>query len=416
MEGIAVGGSAIIRGATALTATVLAANSGTAFAQSAPTDRVTELSVNFDVRHDSNVARTDAARAASRGLSLSDERATPSVSLRFGRPIGRHSVELDANVGYDFYRRNKQLNRERLSLAGTANLVGGPCDLTLEPSISRRQSDLADLALLTGTGTGTGTDTVKNTETVQRYAAELRCGRQYGLRPLATIERAIGDNSEPRRQISDYRSFRYGAGVGYTNPVLGDFSARYQHGETSYPKRPAALQSSGYSLDRFSVTAKRDIGAILTASGMLAYLKLRPDQGTSSDFSGVAWDLQLTATPTPDFRVTGSMSRDTSPSLGTDALYQLSRDYSLGASYAVSRVLSVSILGSIDKRDYVGATGFYGPALTNSVQRTVTGTVAFKPSRRIGFAVDVGYQSRNANGVIYDYDNFFAALRTKLTL
>ena len=105
-----------------------------------------------------------------------------------------------------------------------------------------------------------------------------------------------------------------------------------------------------------------------------------------------------------------------SPSLGTDALYQIGNSYAVGATYQLSRDISFSLRGNIDDRHYEGAGSIFGIALTDSVQRSVTGSVALAQSRRLGVAVDVGYAERDANGTFFDYDSFYAGIRTTFRL
>lgn len=395
-----------IAGAVALVAAAAPASAQQAGGQ------VTELSFTIEDRHDSNIARTDRARASQRGLALGDTRTTPAVQLTVARPLGRNTIGLTASAGYDFYRRNTRLNRERITLAANAGIAAGGCVLNLSPSYSRRQSDLADLAFLAVPGV----DSVRNTETVQDYNAELRCGSSYGLRPVLTATRSTGSNSSVPRRISDYRTWSYGSGLGYTSPALGEFTALLTRTETSYPNRPAVLARSGFDTTRAQLTGKRELGGLITATWGLSYISLDPQQGGTRRFRGLGWNLAAAAVATPDLRVTAGLSRDVSPSLGTDALYVLNRTYQLGATYAVGTNLSFGVNGSVDHRRYVGATPVFGPALTNSSQRSIVGTVSASTSRRLGVGLDIGYQNRNANGTLYDFRNVFAALRAKFTL
>lgn len=401
----------VIRGA-AVIGTALVQAVSPAHAQQAATGPFWQLSFTLEDRYDENVVRTDRARAVARGLTLGDARTTPAVLFTIERPLGRNMLSLNASAGYDFYRRNTQLNRERLSLGARASLNAQGCNLVLAPTFSRRQSDLGDLAILAVPGI----DSVRNTETVQDYSAELSCGAQYGIRPLVTAGRSIGDNSNDFRRISDYRTWRYGGGLGYNSPTLGDFTARVTRSETKYPGRPTALGRSAFNTNRGELTGRRELGSLLTANGSISYISLDPQQGGTRRFRGLGWNLSLVAVPKPDLRVTGGLSRDVAPSLGTDALYVLNQGYSLGTTYALSRQLSVALSGDIARRRYVGATSLFGPALTNSTQRTVVATISASSSRRLGVSADLGYQKRNANGALYDYSNFFAALRTKFTL
>ena len=400
--------------ASALAASVIAACPGAALAQLAPPIvQNTELSATLSVRHDSNVAHGSAANAAARGLTETDERITPALRFTIARPLGRNGFSLTGETGYDFFRRNSQLNRERIGVNALGRLAAGPCTVDLMPSYSRRQSDLGEIAFLNTPGTAS----VKNTETIQDYSGVLRCGRAIGFHPTASLGRSIGDNSNSFRRISDYRTTRYGGGIGYTNPVVGDLSLEYNHARTKYPNRPALFGSgSGYTTNRVQLSGSRDIGAILTAHGSLSYIKLTPDLPGAKGFKGSGWSLGLIARATPDLQITADTSRDVFPSLGTDALFQVNRSYALGATYALTRAIQLSLNGAIDRRNYVGTSSTFGPALTDSVQHSATGTVTYAYGPRLSFAIDVGHQTRNANGTIYDYKNTFVALRTSFKL
>ncbi|MGC7532536.1 hypothetical protein ACPWML_26315, partial [Pandoraea pneumonica] len=82
------------------------------------------------------------------------------------KALGRNSLTLSGFAGYDFYRRNKQLNRERLGLNADLGLVGGPCFLHLRPGFSRMQSDLGDIIPISAEGV-TDRRSVRNVATTQ---------------------------------------------------------------------------------------------------------------------------------------------------------------------------------------------------------------------------------------------------------
>ncbi|MGJ3628667.1 hypothetical protein AB5I41_20335 [Sphingomonas sp. MMS24-JH45] len=141
------------------------------FAQGLPREDVA-IDLSLDVRHDSNVVRSSADRAAARGLVRSDQRATPSIDLILARPLGRNRVQIVASAGYDFYRRNSRLNRERLSLIGDGSVIGGPLTIDVTAALARRQSDPADLTPLLIPGI----DSIRNTQTTQDYSVRARLG------------------------------------------------------------------------------------------------------------------------------------------------------------------------------------------------------------------------------------------------
>lgn len=388
---------------------------GRAAGQGLPRQDITAIDLSLDVRHDSNVVRSSADRAAARGLVRSDQRATPSIDFILARPLGRNRVQLVASAGYDFYRRNSRLNRERLSLVGDGTVIGGPLTIDLSAALARRQSDPADLTPLLIPGI----ESIRNTQTTQDYGIRARLGsRPYGLKPVVSAGYATGTNSAPLRRIADYRLFRYGGGLSYEGPALGYVDLQYLRSDIDYPNRPALLGQSGFRTERIQLSARRDLGAVLVAQGSLSWITLTPDQARAGvrDFDGIGYSLALTAIPRPDLRVTASVSRDVTPSLGTDALYQVGNSYALTGVYQLSRDTYVSLAGSIDDRRFEGAGRVFGVALTDSVQRTVSAGVGFAQSRPLRVAVEAGYTEREANGTAFDFGSFFVGARTSYRL
>lgn len=374
-------------------------------AQAVP-QRLTEIVLSADARYDSNVARRNPAQAGLLDLVPEDVVVTPEVQVHLVRPAGLNKFSLNAGLGYVIYNRNTRLNRERLSVDAEADLALGPCQLVLTPSYSRGQSDLSQIAGALAPAAAS----ISNTQSIQDYQGELRCGNRSGWRPVAFLQRSIGDNSNALRRISDYRTFSYGGGISYSSPVIGDYSLTYRRADTSYPGRPAVAGGTGFVIDRVTLSAERNIGSVLRAGGSASFLGLNPDQAGLRNFNSVGWSLSATLLPVPDLQIKGETARDIKPSLGSDSLYQVSRDYSLRATYALSSHTRLSLQGAISDIDYTGAGTTFGPALTRSVQRSVSGNLTENFSRRLGVSIDVGYQRRDANGSVFDYDNFFAGM------
>lgn len=386
-----------------------------AAAQGLPREDVTAIDLSLDVRHDSNVVRSNIERANARGLVRSDQRATPSIDFILARPLGRNRVQLVASAGYDFYRRNSRLNRERLSLVGDGTVIAGPLTIDGSAALARRQTDPAELTPLLLPGI----ESIRNTQTTQDYNLRARLGSsRYGLKPVASVGYGTGTNSAPLRRIADYRLFRYGGGVSYESPALGYVDLQYLRADIDYPNRPALLGQSGFGTERIQLTARRDLGAVLVAQGSLSWITLTPDQRAAGvrSFDGIGYSLALTAIPRPDLRVTASVARDVTPSLGTDALYQVGNSYAVTGVYQLSRDTYVSLSGAIDDRRFEGAGRVFGVALTDSVQRTISAGVGLAQSRRLRVAIDAGYTERDANGSAFDFGSFFVGARTSYRL
>lgn len=375
---------------------------------------VQQVDLSLDLRHDSNVARADAVGATLRGLTRKDERATVGANLIVARALGRNTVELNAFVGYDFYRKNTQLNRERIGIAGEVGINAGPCNLKLTPDFQRRQSELADTAILYLPGI----DSVRNTQTVQLYRGELRCGRANGLRPMVLYQRSSGDNSNVVRQVSDYRGERYGGGISYSNATLGTFDLAYERESIDYPKRDTLIPGAlvGYRLEEYKLTASRNIGRILVAHGYVARTRLRPRNVSAQAFKGLSWNVGGTITPTDQLVINGSFGRSITPSLGSDALYSRNREIMLDATYYLSGKTTLVLAASRQDRDYTGGTDLLGPLLADDRLERISGRANFRANQRMGFGLEVGWERRNADALVYDYRNTFVALHTTFSL
>ncbi len=385
-----------------------------AHAQTAPTtspDRVTQLSFSFDARYDTNIARANAAQAASRGLALADQRFTPSAQLTITRSPGPTHLTVTADVGYAFHRNNTLLNRERLAFGGDLGIDVGPCTFSVLPRYQRRQSDLAEIQ---PTDTP-GANSVRNTEATQDYEGRVACGSKIGIRPYGNIERVIGDNANIRRQVSNYRTTRYGGGISYSNPNLGDFSLGYVRDQTRYPLRPSVF-GRGFESETYLFNASRQIGANLTASGNVGYVRLAPSGLNVQGFNGFSWKADIVLTPTPDLQLSASIERNVQPSLNVDALYVVGRNYEGAASYAINDRMTLKLSGLVQPRNYRGSGTSLGQLLVNDVRQSIGGELTFRTSSRLSFALNTGYQRRNADGTFFDYSAVFGGLTAHLTL
>lgn len=373
-----------------------------ALAQDAVTPHL-DLALDVALRYDSNVAHSDAARAAVRGLERADQRVTPTVSIDILQTFGRNSVTLVGAAGYDFYRRNHSLNRERLAIESGASLALAFCTLDLSAGASRRQSDLGEIGFV-------ATNDVTNAETTQNYGATLGCGRSIGLYPTISVERSIGDNSNVARQLADYRTMRYTAGLGYRHPSIGNLTVFATRANTDYPNRPLGTTTDGYQLTSFGGRFDRAIGSRMRGSIEVAHVKLDPERIGTSGFSGLTWNAELTATVTPQLQLHGNVGRSTNTTLTTDSAYHIDKIYAADATYAINERLSFKAGYSVAPSRYVYSGPVVAPTLERDKRHLAFGNLTYSRSARLKFTLDVGNERRNANGSIFDYKNTFAML------
>ncbi|HEX8056051.1 MAG TPA: porin [Novosphingobium sp.] len=368
---------------------------------------VTELSFTAQVRHDSNIASDSTP-----GLDNSDDRLNIGAAIRLARPFGRHSVSVDGFLGYDFYRRNKNLNAERISFGADGQFDVGFCQVGLTPRFNRNQSNLYDLSVINVPGIAS----VRNIQTTQSYRGELRCGNSLGIRPLAYYQRTWGNNSNALRKFDNYRGETIGGGLSYSNPVLGNFDVSVERTTMKYPNRQLFVGLSSYRLDQVVLSVSRDIGAVLTANGSIAFSHVKPESNLTPSYTGMSWSLGLTMVPTTDLQLHANLSQQIDPSLNNNALYSRTRNWGLSGTYQMGPRTSAGLAFSRNERSYRGALPIAGPQLSSDNVNRISGRFDFTPNRRMGIGLEVGHERRNANGTFYDYRNTFVAVNTRFTL
>ncbi|MFN3627942.1 MAG: hypothetical protein ACK4S3_08695, partial [Parvibaculum sp.] len=249
------------------------------------------VQLNARAVYDDNVPRSNAALAALRGVEQEDWIFSPSVSIDLQQPIGRQTVFLMGSVGYNFYEKNDELNREQISLRGGVNSVFGPCAFDLSGDVKRQQSQLEDLAL----------GVTKNLETVSSVSLGAACGREVGFVPTASVAQQWAGNSAAQREDADYVSSTASLGIAYRRPTLGELTLSMNYGATDYDRfilTPSGLEKDGYETYGASLRFARSIGARLKGSVSGGYSSAQPSTSNSEEFEGFTYAVDLNYRPT----------------------------------------------------------------------------------------------------------------------
>lgn len=372
-----------------------------------------DIVVSMDARYDSNVPRLSEDAVDTRGLVREDIRFSPAIQLNVARNLGRHQVGLSSHLGYTFYARNTRLNRERLTVEPYAYLNLPVCDVALAGLASRQQSDLGELVYV-GLDPTIGSD---NAQTRKMINGKLICGDTYGLRPTFEVERASGDNSNPLRQIADYRSTRIQPGVGYSSPALGEISIYAVRTETELPnQRLPDGAVSGYTLRGFGVSYGRAIGTRLNFNGSLSQVEITPFGGNLGPRSGLNGSASLTLLASDRLQFVAFANRNFTSTLTSTSTYQLVQGYGLTANYAANDRLRLRLGGQYSPRRFFYAVAPAGPFIGELTQYDIFGGITYNLNRRLRLNLDGGYQRRDADLAIFDYDSVYAAVGISVSL
>ncbi len=371
------------------------------------------ITASVTARYESNLARVeDAALAAERGIEAEDIRIGPNLQLDVARMLGRHQVGLRAYLGYDFYVRNTQLNRERLLIEPFANLDLPVCDLAIDAGVGRRLSEIGDVVVI-GPDPTIGID---NTETTKRIVGRVVCGDSYGLRPTFEVEHAVGDNSNPLRRRADYRVTRIQPGVGYASPTLGEVSLYAIRQDTDLPNQLQPNgQMAGFTLRGAGLGYRRAIGTRLNFNGNISHVEVTPYDGSSSR-SGINGSVALTMIASERLQLVAFANRAFTSTLTSDATYELQQGYGLTANYAANDRLRFRLGGQIAPRRLYYAVTPVGAFIERQTQTDIFAGATYNLNRRMRLTLDGGYQKRDADLNVFDYDGYYVAVGLSVSL
>ena len=369
-----------------------------------PTTRTTDVDLGVAVAYDSNVARSDQALAARRGLTLADEITTPSFDFTVARPVGRTVLFVKSDGSYDFYAINTRRDHLNLDFKGGAGGHFGPCQESLVGDYGQTQSDLADLAQ------GVTSNTRVN-EDVKFTAA---CGRAIGLAPGFGITYSWVDNSAAALRPVNSRSLIVDASWAYRRPVLGSISVFGQYVSTSYPSRftlpSGQILGSGVDIYTGGLRYERHIGTRFDTTLAVSYTALYPSSG-GSGFRGLTYSLDAAYNLTTRLKIHGSAERQTVPSNRVFADYKLDETYDVDVSYTLSSRITLKASGEIMTSSYRGAhLNALGVDLTNETLYTTMASASYGLTKRLSVVLSAGDVERRANFPGLSYSS------TKVTL
>lgn len=372
--------AALLLGATAL--------SSQAAAQEA---RKVEFGLRAHVEHNSNVARTNEARAALRGLTLEDTIFTPQATLNVVAPVGRQAVFLRGSAGYSFYNKNDKLNREKLDVTGGVNLALGPCRSVVSGGYARGINIVDDPALI---------EDVENTQERKRAGINVTCARPTGFGVVAGASKEWSDNDFAALKRADYERTSYNAGVTYSRPALGVLTLFANQETIDYVNRP-----DGYDLTSYGLTYERRLGARIEGTVTLARSKVDPTGPiATSDFESTTYAAAVTYRASDRLRMQASFDRSVTPSTGLGRVYDLGTAYRLSGEYDLGSRITIGVGGARVEHE-TGLSVIIPGTLTDSRTDSIYATVKYRQSKRLAFTLNAGREERNTNEPQFDYTN-----------
>lgn len=360
--------------------------------------RKLDFGLRGQVEHNSNVARTNEAQAAARGLTRADTIFTPAATFDLLQPVGRQALFLSGSVGYSFYEKNTDLNRERYDLSGGAIARLGICETTLRGGYKRGVNQIDDPTLI---------DNVRNIQDTRTVALDVTCARQTGFGLVGGALKEWTSNDLGFLETSDSERTSATGGVSYMRPALGTITVFGNVEETKYPNR---VLNDGYDLKAIGITLDRQLGARIQGTVTVAYTNI--DQhaepvigGAGDDRNITAYSASLTYRASSRLRLQASFDRSVTPASGIGRTYDLTESYQLSGDFELSSRILLSAGFANTNRKSAGAIPDSILDLTDSDTMTYYGTSRYRQSDRLSFVLDVGREERTTNAPQFDYTN-----------
>jgi Putative beta-barrel porin 2 len=364
-----------------------------------------QMGPRMDVRlsatdtYEDNVLRLDKATATPNGFSRADYRFTPAINVDIVRAVGLQTIFLNGSAGYDFYKRNRRLERERINLTGGADThIGTECSQHFELGYGRFQSDLRDF---------NSAIRLNNAQQRVGFSANVSCGGMLGLRPGLTYDHETVTNSQPLRRSSNYSSDTYGASLGYISPILGEVSIYGTYRRGIYPNRialPGRPTSEKIDVYNGGIRFSRNLGTRLRGSVSLGYSKVDPKVAGTRPFTGASYGADLTWSAGDSFQTKIAIGRTVNQSNLLDVSYSIDDNYSIANSLAVGESVRLKLGASLQKRS-LRDSPLTGPNPLGDKDRLkeISGGIAYSPPGRISFSFDVARSKRDSQVARYDY-------------
>jgi hypothetical protein len=372
-------------------------------------------SISETMSFDSNVARSSAQFAAARGLKPADGEFNTDGTVLLSRLVGRETVFLSGDVGYNEYVRNSVLDRSREHILGGAIGSIARCSGELTGGFNRQETDLADLALVS---TSLAAERqVKNVTESSLVSLNATCGRGIGFAPTFSISRSTNEDTNSLYRFLDSNFLSGSAGIAYQSPVLGVLSLVGQYSKGEYPNNVFIGRSGLEGLEFRTVgggaTYTRLVGSRLEGTATLSYTDLESDSPYSHGFKGLTYAVNFSYRINPLLSMVGDVGRATTPSTRINSSYSVAETYILKFNYQLGARSTISAGVSRVHQDFGGEIIPLAVDLTEQTSDTAFGSVYFRLGRHLTLGATLQGQRRAANYPGLSYSDVLASLSAR---
>lgn len=409
-------GTALARGGPVVALLATAAWTQPALAQrqafqSSPSgsERQVDIRATGSLEYNDNVVLND--KRITNG-ARGDVIASPSLDVTLVLPRATGQLYLTGNVGYRFYKRYTNFNREQISLTGGADQRLASCVVHGEVGYQRHLTDLSSIVIQDPT------PALNNTEEARQYTADIGCGATYGLRPAVSYTRNEVRNSLSQRRYADSNTNTFTAQLGLTSPALGTVAVFGRMSDSSYIHRvlPGIPGRDGMKSYAAGVQLERSVANRLNFSGSVNYTQVDPKLASTKGFKGVGFNVSG-AYAGDQYSLQLQASRTPQPSLLLFVGYEIVTAVSANATRRLSDRIQISLQGSRTWRALASSRLLTNvPTSGNDNTSSLFAAATFRPNGRLSFVLGAGFERRTSNTQLYSYSSKRINLTTSLSL
>ena len=353
-----------------------------------------DIEARARAEYDSNVARGNGTVATLRGLRMGDIKYQPSVSVDAGMPVGRQFVFLQASGGYEFYQRNKSLERERLSATGGVGGRLARCQAVGSGTYTRGTTDYEDLTL-------GAQQTVQETISGALFAD---CPIGPSIRTSAGYEhselRKTGSRLLPNSKVDSVTG-----ALSYGSPTAGSISLTGSYQTTTYDQAALANPAASPGFDSYSVglAYTRPIGARLVGQAAASYFDLKSKSSAVPGQTG--WSANVGFNYRASARLSGqaNYSRNIGATRRIGSNSSLTERARLGGTYRIGTKIKANAGVSWTRRTFDAPPNAAALLASREETKAIRAGLSVPIGRRISVILDASHEIVDTDVAALDY-------------
>jgi hypothetical protein len=317
----------------------------------------------------------------------------------------RQDLQLTARVNNNRFARNTLLNntsgtgRLLLDWLLTSRLSG-----TAGMDFSRSLAGFADKLFF-----------AKDLVDTSKYFATVRTriARSWNLN--AGLTESDTSHSASQRAEDEVRGKYGNLGIEYVTASGGSLAFEYRYTDATYPF-PTVLSGAAFDRSYKDNLEQLTLNYLFAATTQLkanaGYLRRRYEHSDIGSFSGNTWRIAIATQISGKTQISAATWRELTAYLDASTDYFVSRGESIGATWAPTAKITVSLSGSYARQNYIGSsTSVIIYSQRHDIVRTAQASLQYVPRDPLHLALTYRFENRDSTTALLGYDDRVAAVQ-----